>query len=509
MTVSQEQPIRAHTNQRDARYETEVRPINFVKWGLGCAGLSMLLISGTVMAVLIMTPVLYRSLSPAQQESMRNRLPFLAEYFETRKPTPMVDPHDTIPTAVGPSEAEALALLGLGEGSDETPESVVSAPSPTVSPTATVDPQAVAMFPLYTNTPVLGSMPATATAQPTVAAPPTATATATAFMTPTLMPYPVSHLNPNFQHVLQGWNNCGPANITQALAYYGWMGKQEDAAAWLKPSREDRNVTPQEMVNFVNQTTGVRALMRIGGDLEVLKRLISQGFPVIVEVGLVYPDEGWMGHYVTLTGYDDSRRIFNQMDTWRGERTDTYEMLDQEWQQFNRTFIVVYPSNRESDVRAALGPWADPNNALQIALSRARNEASTDPGNGYAWYNLGSIYTDLKQYKEATIAFARSQSTDTVGYRMLWYQFTIYEAYYNMGNYNEVINLAAVAIRSSPYIEEAFYWRGLAMAAMGNTRDAVAALDNAIDLNPNFKAALDVREQILNGMYSPPVVASR
>ncbi len=82
-----------------------------------------------------------------------------------------------------------------------------------------------------------------------------------------------------FTVVKQTWNNCGPANITMALSYYGWTQGQEVAQAYLRPDKEDKNVSPNEIVSFVNEETGVRALTRIGGTMDLLKGLPGEQFP--------------------------------------------------------------------------------------------------------------------------------------------------------------------------------------------------------------------------------------
>ncbi|MCU0476303.1 MAG: C39 family peptidase, partial [Anaerolineae bacterium] len=75
-----------------------------------------------------------------------------------------------------------------------------------------------------------------------------------------------------FVYQKQTWNNCGPSNITMALSYYGWRQDQAFAAQFLKPGgREDKNVSPSEMVAFVNEQSAVRALYRIGGTVELIK----------------------------------------------------------------------------------------------------------------------------------------------------------------------------------------------------------------------------------------------
>ena len=70
---------------------------------------------------------------------------------------------------------------------------------------------------------------------------------------------PSAHLY-GFTVVKQGWNECGPANITMALSYYGWKENLDYAANYLKPDREDKNVNPWELVSFVNEKSRVRAL---------------------------------------------------------------------------------------------------------------------------------------------------------------------------------------------------------------------------------------------------------
>jgi len=60
-------------------------------------------------------------------------------------------------------------------------------------------------------------------------------------------------------------NNCGPANITMALSFFGWSSGQEVAQAYVRPSTEDKNVNPWELVAFVREQTGFQALTRIGG----------------------------------------------------------------------------------------------------------------------------------------------------------------------------------------------------------------------------------------------------
>src|SRR5215207_7266416 len=78
---------------------------------------------------------------------------------------------------------------------------------------------------------------------------------------------PSSYSLSGIEFEYQGWNNCGPATITNALTYFGYGDDQTRAANWLKPNREDKNVSPWQMVQFVNSKVPeipVYALMRVG-----------------------------------------------------------------------------------------------------------------------------------------------------------------------------------------------------------------------------------------------------
>ena len=77
------------------------------------------------------------------------------------------------------------------------------------------------------------------------------------------------------------------------------MGQdQHTAEAWLKPSVEDRNVSPAELVQYVleqDEMPGLRALWRYGGTLDLVKAFIAADLPVVVESGFQPDGEEWMG----------------------------------------------------------------------------------------------------------------------------------------------------------------------------------------------------------------------
>jgi tetratricopeptide (TPR) repeat protein len=371
----------------------------------------------------------------------------------------------------------------------------------TATPTATLTPRATdaaAATPTATST---SSVPA---------APPTETPTATPSATPTSTPPAKAHID-GLRIIAQTFNNCGPANLTMVLNYFGQDVSQADVGGVVKPIREDANVSPWELAAYANDHTPLAADYYAGGDIDLLKRLVAAGFPVIVEKGYM-PSErlGWMGHYLTLVGYDDAGQTFTGMDSYLGPwdssgRTVTYDELLTYWEQFNYTFVVIYPPEERNRVETLLGPdMLDRETMWRLAGQRAQTAVAADPDNPFAWFNLGTNLTRLGDltrnqtyFDNAAAAFDQARSIG-LPWRMLWYQFEIYNAYLATERYEDVITLANITVSGAGdrIIEESFLYRGHAYRALGNLAQARLDYRQALSLNPNFAAAQTALEEL-------------
>ena len=352
-------------------------------------------------------------------------------------------------------------------------------------------------------------------------------ASTSAAQTSTPEPLPASVSLPGVIYMDQhgGWNLCGPTNLTMALKFWGWTGTRDEVINVIKPGindpkldfisrgKPDKNVMPYEMVDFVQNDTEYHSFFRYGGDINLLKRLLAAGYPMLIEKGVYEKDASgvvsWLGHYAFVTGYDDSQGVFIYQDTYPPDgvngnnRQITYADFISGWRAFNYLFILVYPSQDEPEVFRVIGPWGDTQWANQHALGIANQETKTLSGLDlyFAWFNKGTSDVQLVQYNDAAIAYDQAFTLYPAlpiaqkdrPYRMMWYQTGPYWAYYYTVRYQDVINLANTTLSTvlgGPTLEESLYWRGMAEEALGDMNSAIADFRRANHLNPKMTVVI-------------------
>ena len=340
-------------------------------------------------------------------------------------------------------------------------------------------------------------------------------------MTTTPLPAAVMLENVKYEDQHGRLNYCGPANFSMALTYWGWDGNRDVVGNVVKPVDKDKNVMPYELQDYIiDNVPGMSSVIRYGGDVDLLKRLVAAGFPVIVEKGIYELDVngkyGWMGHYGFVTGYDDTQDLIIYQDTYQPagaepgpNRKIKISTFIEGWRAFNYVFIVVYPNEKQSEVMNLLGPWADDQWASQQALSVAQSEAQSlaDIDRFFAWFNVGTSHVALLQYADAAIAYdyafniyADLDTNDSVRpYRMMWYQTGPYKAYYYTNRFADVINLADTTLNDTiaePVLEESLYWRGMAYYMAGKTELAVNDYRAALIVHPRWIPATQAMQDL-------------
>lgn len=363
----------------------------------------------------------------------------------------------------------------------------------------------------------------------TVGETPTAEATA-AEPTPTATPSPTATPEPLPERVMleevpieqQSFNNCGPANMTIMLNYWGFETSQQEAASVLKPNEQDRNVSPWQISKYVNDETSMRSTVHASGTPELLKRFVAAGFPVVIEKGYEPgTSEGWYGHYLTVYGYDDAKEEFYSRDTYLGPfdgspRVDGYDEFMKWWQQFFYTFYVIYPVSREAEVMALIPDVLryDPE-VLETEIPMwqhteaiARQELALDPENAFTWFNLGVALThqgeitgNAQYYAEAIQSFNQAREIGLPP-RALYYEHRPLMAHFKTGQFDELLELTTFLIEETAggkWVEEIHWYQGHALAGLQDLVGAQEAYQEALVVNPNFYPA-EVSLTWVNGL---------
>lgn len=409
-----------------------------------------------------------------------------------------------LPTLKGQSAADVLQQIRQASDNASLAQitpTIQATPSPTpLPPTATEIIRTTHLSPTTSvDTPPPTPLKATPTASNTPAPPPP---------TPTPSPQPQTSVDSastyqppaesialsGFTHLWQKWNNCGPATLAMNLSAFGGQFDQLDVAAVVKPNPDDKNVNPEELADFA-RSQGYQAQVRVNGNSELLQLFLSNGIPVLIETWLEPEPGDGMGHYRLITGYDNTVKQWIAYDSYVsvGVKPDqpyqgiriSYTQLDFLWSVFNNTYIIIYPESKAPIVETILGEANDPNIMWQQALQQAQQNVEQSPDDQYAWFNLGSSLVALGLYQEAAAAYDQARVIG-LPWRMLWYQFGPFKAYYETERYEELLALTEATIATGGNIEEIYYWQGMGLAAQGQTEEARQAWQHAIELNSNY-----------------------
>lgn len=317
------------------------------------------------------------------------------------------------------------------------------------------------------------------------------------------LPPTVSLPSPSWER--QDINNCGPATLTMYLRYWGWQGDQYAISSVIKPQRDDRNVNVEELVYYVRTHVGwLQVEYRVGGSLELIKRLLAAGFPVMIEESFYfdtpfYPnDDLWAAHYNLITGYDDLQGVFTSQDSYHGPDLKVpYQKIKEYWQPFNYVYLLLFPPEKLDQIKTILGTDWDEQQNRQHALNLAKAQAEQNPQDAYAWFNVGTNQVYFENYVDAALAYDQARQIG-LPQRMYRYQFGPFFAYFHSGRIDDLMALAEYALKRTPNSEEALMWRGWGYYRQGKIDLAVADFRAALEQNPNDQDAQYALNFVLN-----------
>lgn len=296
----------------------------------------------------------------------------------------------------------------------------------------------------------------------------------------------------NNYHVYQSFNNCGPATLSMALSWYGIDVSQEELAGKMRPyqhpkgDNDDKTIFTYEFVNWAKEY-GINAVSRVNGDIDLIKKFIANGFPVVVKTWLKKGED--IGHFRFVTGYDDEKGLIYFDDSYDGpnKKMYYYDFLSL-WQPFNYAYIVLYEKDSEPFVEKIIGEdWIE-ENSWKNALSRAEKENELDPENIYPLFNISTLSYHLKEYERSIKVFEQIESR--LPRRMLWYQIEPIKAYYEVGNYDRVFEITNNILENgNRAFTELYMIKGNIYLLQGLKDKAQVQFELASKYNKNFKEA--------------------
>jgi len=304
-----------------------------------------------------------------------------------------------------------------------------------------------------------------------------------------------------FDLIHQDTNRCSAAALSMQLSFFPSVEMSyHEVIGRLNPYGGDVSVRIEEMGDLAIEQ-GLNAIVRRGGDIDLLKSLVAAQFPVLIEN--VYYDgpngwTDWMSHNRVLVGYDDTLSELYFFDPLLGAGADgrgrpmSYADVDERWQPFNRDFLVIYEAEREAELQAILGEiyWDATANA-EHTRAVAQSEIDVNPNNSFAYFNRGWAEVQLELYAEAATSFDEARRIG-LPWRMLWYEFGPFEAYLAMERYDDVINLVWSVVQSTDGVEEMYYYIAQAYAGKGDIDRAILNLEAAIYRNRYYQEAIDL-----------------
>ncbi|MDP3965466.1 MAG: C39 family peptidase [bacterium] len=305
-------------------------------------------------------------------------------------------------------------------------------------------------------------------------------------------PLPKTKILPITYHTFQTFNNCAPAALSIALSYYGIFKSQEVLAADLRPNNNPRGIndeksTTPDRLGAKAQEYGLTPYFRGNGNINLIKRLVASGFPVLMRT-LLEADEDF-AHYRVIKGYDDTTEEIVQDDSYQGKNIRySYDEFLKLWKPFGYEYLVLVPENKIAIIDAILGEEANAKISWHNAIRTAESELAQNSGDILARFNLSVALYYAGRYVEATKEF---EKVEYVLPRLtMWYQIEPIRAYAALGNAGRVFELSDKILNDkNPAFPELYLLRGEMHVAEGNLAAAKAEFQKAVLYNKNLEAA--------------------
>ncbi|WP_343057687.1 C39 family peptidase [Deinococcus budaensis] len=266
----------------------------------------------------------------------------------------------------------------------------------------------------------------------------------------------------NIRHEYQGPDNCAPVTSLTVLGYYGTRVTQAQAASAMKDYPGDPQVSSLELAAYLGRF-GLRSVIRYAGDAQLLRELLSRGFPVVLQQRLKAGSN--VAHFRTVYAYGPG--YFLVSDPLRGPslRLSTAELLAL-WRFYNGEYLVAYPPSQEAQVRAALGDDFSAQANWRHLKMHGDQDVRARPNDPYLWWGLGKANLRLGNVGAAVFNFDRAVMLGVPTLYFLYRQ-EAFEAWTQAGDHRKTLQWTGLALKTFPRSKELQEFQRRAHANLG------------------------------------------
>ena len=316
----------------------------------------------------------------------------------------------------------------------------------------------------------------------------------------------IQNIPPVFEHA--DLFNDGAAILSANLRYWKEVENQYKISARIHPSSLDPSISFEDIVAYISEEyPEFKTIRRVNGDSDILINILEKNIPVIVLVNSKSSISSWPGDdrieaaYYMLLGYDGKTDMFSYQDTSNGNTLSIAESdLLSAWYQFQREYLIIYPEEKDSEVREALSENYYEELNFQRALSKFRMDSELLPDNPFALYNCGVI---LHKDGDNGGAWEMFQQANDLGLpqRYYIYQSDMLQTALELGYADDLENLVDPILYRNSHDEVLTIYKGWAYILRDDIKKGSDYFEKAQKINQNSQTvqyALKYKDTMLN-----------
>ena len=285
--------------------------------------------------------------------------------------------------------------------------------------------------------------------------------------------------------------NDGAAILSADLRYWGEVENQYQIAEYIHPDSGDPVIHFSDLEKYIqDKYPGYTAFSRINGNKETLIALLQKEVPVILGIRSRFPYQFWIHddrvfcRYILIHGYDSSSDSFIYSDSSKSNTESiTTDELMAEWYPFQRRFLMVYPNDRDENIREALSENYFEELNFQQAGAKFRTDSELLTDNPFSLYNYGVILYKAGDYN-GSLDYFRTALELSLPQRYISYQTEILDTLVRLGYADELSELVNDLLIKNSHDDTLTVYSGWASVLRGDIKEGSRLFEKAGKINP-------------------------